>query len=356
MTRVDNASDTSSVHSDGRSRLIPILVVILCILSAIVIAGAVVLFAHRDKDDSLDTVAVGSEASGTTSVPPSSSHPSTVNASAGEISHRGDSAPATDSCLRIPLVYGHGKLAFSEDQAYRYQDDGEDMVTLVQYCDGTWAQWGQFGTDNGTGPMQWNGSEWVALEPDVDSLDAMERCWEASRLEELGVPDYIQSKTIKCKDERSARSYTGNSASGGSRSGAKTGPAAAAAIGTPFKEMFANVQEFEIPECDGHYVLMVKSEIFHELLPSALPSDFVSANYPGAKTSGPGACPSLRASKEDSQGRTLADPGYDGGAIIPIYYDYGFDRAGACAARSQYAGSYVRSLTDIKGDYNDPCS
>lgn len=358
MTRVGKETTNNSSNSGDNSHLIPILVVILCVLSAIVVVGGIILFVQRDKKDTLDTIAIGSEVSESSSAQSSAGKDakgSAVKDTAGKASNS-KSSGAADPCNKIPLAYGHGKRAFSEDEAKRYWDDGEDMVTLVQYCDGTWAMWGQFGTDNGTGPMQWNGTKWVALEPDVDSMNSMERCWETSRLEDLGVPDYIQSKTIQCKDGQNSQLNSDNSSSGGSSSGAKTGPAAAAALGTPFKESFANVQEFEIPECDGHYILVVKNNVYPEILPSPLPSDIVSANYPGAKITYPGACPSLRASKEDSQGREFIDPYYDGGAIMPIYYDYGFDRAGACAARSQYAGSYVRSLTDIKGDYNDPCS
>ncbi|WP_150114471.1 hypothetical protein [Corynebacterium oculi] len=78
-------------------------------------------------------------------------------------------------------------------------------------------------------------------------------------------------------------------------------------------------------------------------------------NYPVAKTAKPGACPSLRANKPDSQGRSFIDAEYDGGYIIPIYYDYGADRSAACAAAQQYSGAYARQLTQVEGDYNNPC-
>lgn len=140
-------------NSDGSTDnkyLVPILIVILCVLSVIVVVGGIFLFAQRDKNDALDTVALGSEISESNSSESSDGKDSATKPVAGKASNS-KSSGAADPCNKIPLAYGYGKRAFSEDEAKRYWDDGEDMVTLVQYCDGKWAMWGQFGTDNGTG-------------------------------------------------------------------------------------------------------------------------------------------------------------------------------------------------------------
>ncbi|WP_018117852.1 hypothetical protein [Corynebacterium mastitidis] len=118
-----------------------------------------------------------------------------------------------------------------------------------------------------------------------------------------------------------------------------------------------NLAAYEQPQCDGRYITIVDSVVLSERLPG---EDQVVQqrldNYPGAKTTTPGACPSLRATKPDSQGRSLVDAGYDGGYIIPIYYDYGADRAAACSAAQRSSGAYARQLTQVEGDYNNPCA
>lgn len=114
---------------------------------------------------------------------------------------------------------------------------------------------------------------------------------------------------------------------------------------------------YEQPQCDGRYIVLVDNLVFREHLPGE--GQVVQQrlnNYPGAKTAKPGACPSLRANKPDSQGRSFLEAEYDGGYIIPIYYDYGSDRAAACSTTQQYSGAYARQLTQVEGDYNNPCA
>lgn len=250
-------------------------------------------------------------------------------------------------------------------------------MTLVDYCDGDWAHWSAFGTSASGTPGYWNGAKWVAVDADGKKFDF--ECYSESRLASMGAPSALIEKTNLCQEGDpntifftapgdghspigAVRKSEAAAGAGGSTQEASSGeqraesdPAPAAALGSPWKEIFSQVEEFEIPQCDGHYVLLVKSEVIPELRPTPLPSDIVSARYPGARTTIPGACPSLRGFVEDTEGRDFIEPSYNGGSVVPIYYDYGFNLAEACAARSRYPESYVRSLTDIKGDYNDPC-
>lgn len=287
------------------------------------------------------------------------------------------STQARQRCEQIPSTNDVAKLAFSDNEARQLSDKGETSVILVDYCNGDWAHWSTFGTSDSGTPGYWNGDKWIAVEADGKKFDF--ECYSESHLASMGAPSGLIERTNLCQpgdpntifftapgDGHSPIGAVGKSeVAGGAGSSTRdatngaqrgeSGPAAAAALGSPWKEIFSQVEEFEIPQCDGHYVLVVKSEILPEVRPMPLASDIVSGKYPGVKTSIPAACPSLRGFVEDTKGRDFVEPSYNGGSIVPIYYDYGFDLAGACAARSHYSDSYVRSLTDIKGDYNDPC-
>lgn len=118
----------------------------------------------------------------------------------------------------------------------------------------------------------------------------------------------------------------------------------------------SSLSAYDEPQCDGRTILIVESVVITSSTANEVNAVQTALNrHPGAKTTRPGACPSLRATKPDSQGRSLSDPNSDGGTIFPIYYDYGSDTAAACSAAGQYPGSNPRKLSNTQGDYSSPC-
>ncbi|KQB86088.1 hypothetical protein Clow_01441 [Corynebacterium lowii] len=237
-----------------------------------------------------------------------------------------------DACGELVPLAGTSRIVWNSGDA----GPGD---TIVEYCDGQWAHPMLPHTSRDFSPLRWDGSAWQPV-PSAGTLQNTSwSCWDTRDLAAQGAPQEIIDSVIPCAGERSAQ----ENASQPRRSNPLAGVESLAA--------------YEQPQCDGRYITIVESVVLRERLPG---EDQVVQqrldNYPGAKTTTPGACPSLRATKPDSQGRSFVDAEYDGGYIIPIYYDYGADRAAACSAAQRSSGAYARQLTQVEGDYNNPCS
>ncbi len=320
---------TVSEEQKQSSMLVPVLVGVLCLLIAIVVVGAVVIFQQRDKDESLSQASLETESS------------AKVSSSGMDLSPKDsgtEGKTSGDPCLSFPVKPGQ-RLIFKEETA----EDPSPDDTGVPYCDGEWAVWGPWGTDAISAPLHWSGSEWVdvGLEPDGRAEVSGYPCYNRATLEREGVSEgLIESGIITlCASHSSDQE---NSSAGNSENYPYGNSE------TPSKDSTKDISalsDYKNPSCDGRYILIADSVIVPDGGDATAMVYARLQDYPGAVAANPGACPSLRAVDLNT-----------GGRIYPIYYDYGFDLDAVCAAYGT-KGDHgdVRTLTNVQGQYRNPC-
>lgn len=207
--------------------------------------------------------------------------------------------------------------------------DVDNTVSL--FCDGQWMLAGVNHTSN-MGLFYWTGDEWGTYETDGNHRSMPEfRCYSYGKLKDANAPDKLlslmDSKSMLCNE---AARMDSDSDSTPRLSQPKQPPS----------DEGRNAGKYTSVQCDGRYVVIVDSVLVY---PGQDPRPFVNASLaanPGAKATSPGACGSLRSS-------------VDGANVYPVYYDYGSNRAGACAAEARGEGN-ARKLQSA-ADYSSPC-
>ncbi|MBP3088827.1 hypothetical protein EML15_06680 [Corynebacterium sp. sy017] len=335
--------------NSGKGKKFIVLVVVFIVLLALIAIGWFFL-SGRSTNHTADSAAQFTVSNGTSekSVEKSSvtSVSSTYATSAQESAQPTSNAKEELDVVAVEPAVGYGdcnalnKVEDGGNLIFQHGDSishGESGDTVVSFCDGQWAKTGLYASDSGRGLQHWTGTEWeyVRSAGTTSGMGLARSCWDKQQLISMGIPGELLADVVTCD----AGDVINNAApSAGSNSAGVSSLAA-----------------YEQPQCDGHYILIVDNVVFAESTPyeAQTVQERLSA-YPGAKTTKPGACPSLRAWKDDSQGRSLSDAGYDGGYIIPIYYDYGSDKSAVCSAQQNYPGSYARVLSN-QAEYLTPC-
>ncbi|WJY71951.1 hypothetical protein [Corynebacterium auriscanis] len=203
--------------------------------------------------------------------------------------------------------------------------------TVSLFCDGQWMLAGVDHTSN-MGLFYWTGDEWGTYDTDGDHRSGSEdRCYSYGKLKDANAPgqllNLLDDKTMLCNEAARMDSDLGNA------------PRLSQPKQPPSDEG-RDSGRYSTIQCDGRYVVIVDSVLIY---PGQDPRPFVKASLtanPSAKATTPGACGSLRGS-------------VDGADVYPVYYDYGSDRAGACAAEARGEGN-ARKL-QAAADYSSPC-
>lgn len=301
------------------SAVVPILIALICLLSVVVVVGALVIFLQHDNDDSMDEAAVGASTSSQ-----SSSQLTTLSANpeersrddAGSKVQKNAGGNVLDTCAELKKQYQnkYGIKVIGKDEKISFTD------VRLEYCDGEWAATTDF--DGATsGALHWNGSEWVNLPGDeAQPYAPMSPCYYKTN----SLMSYNSSQKaldgmgiVFCEDLPEWREQ--HSTSSGNSS-----------------NLAAGSSLYDMPACDGRYVLIVESVIVPAGEDAQSKVSGRLSHYPGASVTKPGACGSLRAVDPDS-----------GGDIYPIYYDYGFDLDAACVGLQNNANvGNVRKLSN----------
>ncbi|WP_304348493.1 hypothetical protein [Corynebacterium frankenforstense] len=196
---------------------------------------------------------------------------------------------------------------------------GFEGYTYSSFCDGQWNRVGVPQTDDGR-LLHWENGTWVEYERDGTTTWGMaQACYDPARLAADGMPAELRAKVAKC-DEDPGRSQASSSTS-------TTPP-------------LTSIAGLRLPECDGRGILIVESVLVEYGVNAQSVVHEAMARHPGAHSTEPGQCSSLRAK-------------HDGATVYPIYYDHGFDRAALCADKAARGGN-ARTLNN-DGDFSDPC-
>lgn len=312
-----------------RSKTVLVLIGLICLLIVIIVVGALVIYLQRDKDDVLDEASVEPTSMMTSSNTSAASSSSEKARESSENSQSKTGGATNDNpCMRLNESE-NSLLAFSDEEAERLSDGYKNPVTLVVYCDGTWAQIGRWGSEPGY-PRHWNGREWESVNYDESrSFGMWPGCWSREKLKSQGASEAALETFMLpyCEDEKQTNSGNSASAAGDNQASSHS------------------VTGIRNPACDGRYILIADSAVVQSGQDPQAVVNAHLANYSGAYVAEPGACPSLRAVEPNT-----------GGDIYAIYYDYGFDATAACAAYGT-KGDHddVRILTNTPGDYRSPC-
>ena len=288
-------------QSSSQSKMwIPLVVLVVLALAGGLAAGGWFLYNRNSELETQDAAAISRTAQAPTQTE-SITEASSSSSSTGATTSTSASTSATGSC--------EDAVSASE------MADPREM-----FCDGKFAYIGENRTDHVLW-YYWNGTSWGEYFADgVSDTGLAGPCYDRDRLVDAGASEEVlsefSSRALFCAD--SAPPRTTESSSSGASAGASMSRA----------------------ECDGSYALIVES-VLYDPSGDAMPQVAERlAKHPGARLAYPGTCQSLR-------------PSVNGQDIYAIYYDYGDDLAGVCAAEAQGAGN-ARKLQQA-ADYSSPC-
>lgn len=156
------AGEVQPVGSQRRSAVVPILIGLICLLSVVIVVGALIIFSQRNDDNPMDEAAVPASAS-------SQGSDSQVSGSAKnrEVSEN-NTTPEAWSSMEGNSLETCTELKRSFEQEYNVEIKDKDGTLLpwdyyISYCDGKWAQiaTAEWGTGS---PRYWDGDKWIEIQ------------------------------------------------------------------------------------------------------------------------------------------------------------------------------------------------